>query len=273
MIYSPEGPESCLDDRIRQVAARRGLDHADLEIFIVKAHDLSLDDEKDQQTIMQAVESIQPSLVIFDPLAECFDGDENRSDDVKVMTRFLTRLATEYGSASLVTHHIVKTTGGRQTGNKMRGSGALFGFGDSYLFLDPLKNEKIRMQVVQRNGKPADPCILELSEQDSSTSYAVTHGHDDDPTQKQDLGDRILLLLSQSEVPLSQRELRKELGGRSSMFKGALSELKGDGLSKYIDAIGWGLTEKGKKIADEILSGSHHVCSKAQPQGTTLNNP
>lgn len=260
VIYSPEGPESCLEDRIRQVADRRGLKHADLEIYLIETNNLSLDNEEDQNSIAQAVDAVKPSIVIFDPLAECFDGDENRSEDVKVMTKFLTRLSNEYGTASLVTHHIVKTAGGKQAGNRMRGSGALFGFGDSYLFLDRLKNQKIYMETVQRNGKPADPCILQLSEEDSATSYAVTEGASDEGTQKQDLGDRIILLLNESKVPLSQRQIRKSLCGSHGKYGVALKELKADGQIQEIKNVGWELTDRGKGTAEELLlSGAVRV--------------
>ncbi len=268
LIYSPEGPQSCLDDRIRQVAERRGLDHSELGIYLVKAHDLSLDDEDNQRTITLAVESIQPALVIFDPLQECFDGDENRSEDVKVMTKFLTCLAREQECASLVTHHIVKTTGGKQAGNKMRGSGALFGFGDSYLFLDPLKNKQIKMEVVQRNGTPAEDCILELSEQDAATSYSVSQGQNEE-IKKQDLGDRILLLLSQSESPMSQREIRQRLGGGNGVYRGSLNELRADGLIDHIKAVGWELTETGKKTVADLKGGP----VRDSPIGTNRTGP
>ncbi len=270
LIYSPEGPQSCLDDRIRQVAQRRGLDHKDLYIYIISSRDLLLDDKADQKTIAQAIDSVQPSLVIFDPLAECFDGDENRSDDVSVMTKFLTHLAKQYGVASLVSHHIVKTTSGKQNGNKMRGSGALFGFGDSYLFLDPLKNKQIKMEVVQRNGTPAEDCILELSEEDSATSYSVTHGQLEEP-QKQDLGDLILLLLKKSGNPMSQRALRLELGGRNGVYPAALKELKDAGLVSNADKVGWELTDKGEKTVLEIQGGPRDVCLDTN-DGTTPEN-
>lgn len=268
IIYSPEGPQSCLDDRIRQVAERRGLNHKDLYIYIVSSKDLSLDDKSDQETISQAFESIQPSLAIFDPFAECFLGDENRSDDVKVMTNFLTLMARQYGIASVVTHHIVKTTGGKQNGNKMRGSGALFGFGDCYLFLDPLKNKKIKMEVVQRNGTPAEDCILELSEENEATSYSVSEGQDDEP-KKQDLGDRILIFLIGESSPVSQRDIRLEIGGSNGKFSPALTELSKSGLITHIDKVGWELTENGKKTANELKSGP----VRQLPIGATRTGP
>jgi len=268
IIYSPEGPESCLDDRIRQVAARRGLDHTELEIYTIKAHDLALDVATDQRTIIQAVESIRPALVIFDPLAECFKGDENRSDDVKVATNFLTNLARHHGTASIITHHIVKTAGGKQAGNQMRGSGAWYAFGDSYLFLDPLKNEKIQMKVVQRNGKRADTCILELSEQDSATSYSVTHGQNEEP-KKEDLGNLILKQLLKSELPMSQRDLRLRLGGSNGKYNGALTELNKAGLISNIDKVGWELTENGKKTAEDLKGDP----VRHSPIGTTRTGP
>jgi AAA domain-containing protein len=252
VIYSPEGPKQLLEDRIRQVAERRSLDHAKLEIYIIDANDLFLDDEANQETIRNIVEAIEPKLIIFDPLAECFRGDENRTEDVKVATNFLTKLARQCECASLITHHIVKTTNGKHKGGRIRGSGAWHGFGDCYVYIDPEKSGKIRMEVEQRNGEPAAPCLLELSTKDGATAYAVVHGQENDTPQKQDLGDRILRLLFDSAGPMVQRDIRLALKGSNSSFGPALIELGKAELIKKVGKFAWELTESGTKLIKEL---------------------
>lgn len=146
MIYSPEGPIEDLENRIHQVCARKGIDLDRLDIYLVEKKQLFLDSKVDQETIRAGIEAVRPALVVFDPMVECFQGDENRSDDVKVMSRFLNATAKEFNTTMMLVHHSTKD------GASMRGSGALKAFGDSYLYLEKSKSGKITLTNEQRHS-------------------------------------------------------------------------------------------------------------------------
>lgn len=162
LIYSPEGSPLELKNRMEQIKRRRE-DSGALQrvptterIYFMRKNRLCLSLEKDQEAIELAVMDVQPKLLIFDPLAECFHGDENSSGEVKPMTSFINRLAREYGCSVLLTHHITKNSGG-DPGTWMRGSSALFAFGDSYLFLERDRSGII-LSSRQRQANPCRPC-------------------------------------------------------------------------------------------------------------------
>ena len=216
VLYSPEGPDRELVERIRQVAAWRGLDHRDLPIFTVDAKELFLNSPLDQENIIAMVEKVQPALSIFDPLVECFSGDENRTDDVNLMTRFLVRLAKQYGHSTVVTHHMVKS------GDSMRGAGALLGFGDSYLFLEKTKTGEIIMKVLQRHRKSISPSVLELTTVGENTCYLIDAAASLEDAPKEKLEDQILAFLKTQTEPLTQTAIREQMGGSYQKYPAAL---------------------------------------------------
>ena len=220
MICSPEGPIEELEDRIRQVCARKGIDPDSLDLYLVDKKQLFLDSEVDQETIRDGIKEVRPALVVFDPMAECFGGDENRSDDVKVMSRFLNSVAHEFNTTILLTHHCTKD------GTSMRGSSALKAFPDSLLYLEKSKSGKVTLTNEQRHGVPSAPIHLDLTIMDGNTAYKAVCQETDKPELKEDPTNKILTLLKETGKPMSQRELRMVLKGTAASYPGYLKELK-----------------------------------------------
>jgi hypothetical protein len=59
-------------------------------------------------------------LIVIDTLARCFNGDENRSDDMNRFVAACDRIKTETGATVLVVHH-----SGKDTGKGARGSSVM----------------------------------------------------------------------------------------------------------------------------------------------------
>ena len=232
MIYSPEGPTSELIHRIRQICIRRTLDPESLDLYLIEKRQLFLDSEVDQDTIRSSIEKVRPCFVVFDPMAECFNGDENRSDDVKIMSRFLNSVAHEFNTTIMLTHHSTKD------GASMRGSGALRAYGDSYLYLEKSKSGKITLTNEQRHGTPAAPIYLELKTVDGNTAYEMVCQESNEPKLKDDPTNKILALLKVAGSPMSQRDLRMKLGGSNGAYPGYLKELKDANLVEKVKD-GW----------------------------------
>lgn len=240
LVYSPEGSPVEARDRFLQVMRRRGVDESRCPVYFIRKNQLCLADAKDQEAIEMAVMEVQPKLLVFDPLAECFSGDENSSSEVKPVTSFLNRLAREHACSVLLTHHTTKKSATGGQGNAMRGSSALFAFGDSYLFLDKNKDDKVVMRSKQRIGKATLPTTLELTEIGGNVAYEICDEAEPEEKPKEDLGDRILALLREMNQPMSLRSLRKQLGGDIHKYSGFLKELKDDGTIEKTKS-GWQL--------------------------------
>lgn len=230
VIYSPEGPDEELDERIHQVAVRRGLDENDLPLHIIDSHQLFLNSTLDQQDIRLMAEKVQPVLTIFDPLVECFNGNENHNEEVNLMARFLTKLAKEASTAIMLTHHMQKS------GKQIRGASALEAFGDSYIYISRSKIGRVYMEFVQRHAAPADPVDLELTTVDGNTCYRVIESAPEEKPES--LKDRILAFLKTQTEPLSLRKIREAVKGDSHKYKQVFNQLKFFGEARQTDH-GW----------------------------------
>lgn len=69
----------------------------------------------------------EPSLIVVDTLARCFDGDENQQQDMGRFIQGIDKLRLEWGAAALVIHHT------RLAGDRERGNTAFRGAADTML--------------------------------------------------------------------------------------------------------------------------------------------
>ncbi|MCF8719231.1 AAA family ATPase [Nitrospina gracilis] len=219
VIYSPEGPHAELNKRIKQVAARRGLDYKALPIYCLKASLLRLDERDCQENIERLVQTLAPAFMIFDPLAECFGGDENRAADIGPMVCWIDHLARETNTAACISHHMAKKDSG-----SMRGSGALLSFGDNYIFMER-KGDRTSMSFLSRHSKSADPVALRLTDRNGNPGYEI----DAQGQEELDLKNRILEFLEAQGVPVTQRKIRDACRGKTDRYKSILDELRSEG--------------------------------------------
>lgn len=66
---------------------------------------------------------MEPSLIVFDTLQRCFDGDENKTEDMGRFIKGVDKFRGRYGCAVLAVHHTNKA-------GDIRGNGALWAASD-----------------------------------------------------------------------------------------------------------------------------------------------
>ena len=254
IFSSPEGSPRELDERFRQICKNKKIDQKDLDLYIVTKHRLHLNNPHDQDVLRKAAAQIKPALIVYDPFKNHFNGNENDTSAVSVVTNFLTSLSNEFGCAIILTHHQVKANS-RSDGQSIRGSGALFGFGDSYLFLKKDKRGRIVLSNEQRHAAPMPPLQLKLK---ASGGFVIDTA--DRTEKKVDLDDRIRALMK--ALPTKRWTvdmLRKKLGGSNSEYSGALALLVRLGLIHKHPKSGFCIEkpkEKSKKQARPSDSAS-----------------
>jgi hypothetical protein len=107
-----------------------------------------LDEEKVDELI-NILNLIQPTLVVFDTLARCLTGgDENSSRDMGQFVNACSRLQREVHTAVLLIHHTGKS------GNSERGSSVLRGACDTMI---ELKKDRNQISLVSSKTKDAEP--------------------------------------------------------------------------------------------------------------------
>ena len=81
-------------------------------------------------------------LIMFDPMREIHNGDENDSQTIARMWKNIVALEEQYKAAVMIAHHITKPPRDRSTYDpadpfNARGSGAIYGSGDAFITVVP----------------------------------------------------------------------------------------------------------------------------------------
>jgi hypothetical protein len=115
-----------------------------------------LDTAHGQARIRQLLAQYQPDVLIIDPLARFLTGDENRTQDMNAVVRFLDDLIQTWHLSVLLVHHTGKPTGAeREGGQRLRGSSVLFAAADSVLMLDRNRGEYVLSFQLRHAADPA----------------------------------------------------------------------------------------------------------------------
>src|SRR5207244_8496898 len=106
-------------------------------LLFVSDRSIRLDASEGQDRIRQLIGQHHPDLFVIDPLARFMTGDENRTQDMNVIVRFLDELIQVHHLATILVHHTAKGSATeRLGGQRLRGSSVLFAAADSVLMLD-----------------------------------------------------------------------------------------------------------------------------------------
>lgn len=115
-------------------------------------------DSTDVDVLMRRIEEIErtPSLIVFDTLARCFEGNENQQEDMGRFVAGVDRLRQELGTAVVIVHH---TGLGNQ---RERGSSAFRGAADTMLQVTAEGAEITLTCSKQKDDEPFEDILLEL---------------------------------------------------------------------------------------------------------------
>lgn len=93
------------------------LDPRDVDVsFLPEA--LSLHNDEELDVLFERFEEMEvaPSIVAIDTLARCFEGDENKTEDMGRFIKGVDRIRARYGCSVIAVHH-TGTNEGRERGN------------------------------------------------------------------------------------------------------------------------------------------------------------
>jgi hypothetical protein len=124
--------------------------------LVVSDRRAPLDTAPGQARIRQLLAQHQPDVLIVDPLARFLTGDENRTQDMNIVVRFLDELIETLHLSVWLVHHTGKPTGvEREGGQRLRGSSVLFAAADSVLMLDRIRGEYVLSFQLRHAAEPA----------------------------------------------------------------------------------------------------------------------
>ncbi len=250
LVYLAEDALPQVRERIAAISASRGLALAELDLHVITAPSLRLDDDGDRGRLVRTIEKLQPRLLVLDPLVRLWGGDENSSAEVSALLGFLRTLARGHGLALVLVHHMSKKTR-RSLGQALRGSSDLHAWSDSSAYL-VRRDGHILCTLEHRAAVSPEPIPLRLVGGDGLAPHLEPALPDDRTSAPPapipaNLEDRLCDFLRQADRPLSRVALRRALRVSNVRLGDALLALeRADVLVRSAD--GWLLTARGGKV-------------------------
>lgn len=227
LVYLAEDALHGVRTRVAGICQSRGVDIAKLDLTVITASVLRLDDEGDRERLWRVIDRTKPRLVLLDPLVRLHRLDENNSRDIAGILGFLREIQRHFATAVVLTHHASKRSHVRP-GQALRGSSDLHAFGDSNLYLSR-DDEGIVLTVEHRAAAAIDKMRLQLM-----PGEAVHLAVADPPSTTErivatPLEERILAELASRDELLSRDALRGVLRVNNQRFGQALTTLVAQG--------------------------------------------
>ena len=225
LVYLAEDAIEAVRSRVDSICKSRGLSIESLDLVVITAHILRLDDESDRKRLWSTVEKLRPRLLLLDPLVRLHRLDENNARDIAGLLGFLREIQRKANCAVVLTHHASKRSCSRP-GQGLRGTSDLHAFGDSNLYLSR-NDDLIELATEHRSAAAQAPVHLRLTGEDGATHLAIAD-NGAAPTHVS-LDQRIVGLLANARTAIPRTELREKLRTNNQRLGRALATLLASG--------------------------------------------
>jgi hypothetical protein len=228
LFFAAEDPPPRIRERFAAIAQHRGLEILALDVHLLDVPVLKLDSRRDRSRLRETIRTLQPKLLVIDPLVRTHSIDENSSTAIALLLSFLRRLERLHETAVLVVHHTRKNAPpGQQPGLGLRGSSDIAAFGDSNLYLRRTR-DRIVLTVEHRAAPAPDPIPLSLVSEPVPHLEVAQDAPDlvteTDPNAVS-FSQEVLWHLEQAPRPLHLEEIRNLLRARKQRVSEALRNL------------------------------------------------
>jgi len=224
LVYLAEDALGVVRERVAGMARHRGLELADVEIYVITAATLRLDREPHRQRLFQTAKRLRPRLLLLDPLVRLHGIDENKAGEVAGLLAYFRWLQRELDLSVILVHHTRKNAGaGVAAGQGLRGSSDLHAFGDSNLYLRRT-SQRLLLSSEHRAAPASPPVYLELIATDAQTTHLEVVAKADDQ-QRRTLQEQVLAALAQN-AGQTRAKLRDALSIKNERLGEALESLE-----------------------------------------------
>jgi hypothetical protein len=226
LVYLAEDSLQALRQRVSALARHRELSLSGLDLHVITAPILRLDDGRDRRRLFNTVGALRPRLLLLDPLVRMHRLNENDSREVSGLLSHLRELQRLYDVAILLVHHTRKG-GASEDGESLRGSIDFWAWSDSNLYLKR-RDGHLRLAMEHRSAAALEPIALRLVDTDELTTHLeVTGASEETPPLQRPLTALVLDLLRDAG-PLSRTKLRERLRVKNARLGEALKALEAE---------------------------------------------
>jgi len=246
LVYLAEDALPVLRQRVAGMARHRGLDLADVEMYVITAPTLRLDRDPHRSRLLETAKRRRPRLVLLDPLVRLHGIDENNAGEVAGLLAYFRALQRQLDLSVILVHHTRKNAAaGAAAGQGLRGSSDLHAFGDSNLYLRRTSH-RLLLSSEHRAAPASPPVYLELIATDAQTTHLEVVAEVDGP-KRASIQDQVLALLA-GDVVQTRAALRDALGVKNQRLGEALESLEQAGQIRRTST-GWRRAECPKRRA------------------------
>jgi hypothetical protein len=223
LVYLAEDSLPQVRERLECLARHRGLKLTALDVQVITTPRLRLDLDADRARLLETVRAIKPRVLLLDPLVRLHNVDENDAQQISALLAGLRDLQRSCDVAIVIVHHARKAHSALD-GQAVRGSGDLWAFSDSALYLRR-DHGRLRLSMEHRAASAPPPIHLRLADQDPRTVHLEidpdpsTHQHSDS------LEDTVLRALGAAET-LNRADLRRQLQVQNERLGKVLVDLE-----------------------------------------------
>lgn len=239
LVYLAEDALSQVRARIAGICLHRTIELATLDLHVITAPAVRLDQPADQRRLATTLDRLRPKLLLLDPLVRLHRLDENSSADISSLLGYLRELQRRFDVAIVVVHHMRKSVRAH-LGEALRGSGDLHAWNDhgAYLTRCGPDGERLRLSLEHRSAPALDPLELRLVSRDDgsathlelASSTPTTSGPAAPaPVPTPSLHDRVLLAMRRAGRPLSRLQLRDMLRVNNNRLGDVIHDLERSG--------------------------------------------
>lgn len=225
LLYAAEDAHHIVRARLEGICAAAGVEIATLDVHVITAPTLRLDQHDDQRRLDDAVARLSPRLLVLDPFVRLHRIDENASAEVAPLLAQLRELQRRHHVAVVLVHHARKGAANARPGQALRGSSEFHAWSDSALHLRRV-DDRITLTVEHRAAASAGGLTIELRDRAPSLALHVV----DAPTPPRertepDATDRVLDALAAADGPCSVAQIAERCPMRTQRLYALLGEL------------------------------------------------
>jgi hypothetical protein len=161
LLFAAEDALGVVRCRLDGICAAAGVDLAALDLDVITAPTLRIDNLDDQARLADTIAALRPTLLILDPFVRLHRIDENVCSEVAPLLAYLRELQRRFALAILVVHHARKGAGRVRAGQALRGSSEFHAWLDSAIYLRRTEDE-LTLTVEHRAEPSHGPLPVQL---------------------------------------------------------------------------------------------------------------
>jgi len=237
LFYAAEDALHVVRRRFEGICRAALVDLAQLDVQVITAPALRLDQKDDRERLAETVTALRPRLLVLDPFVRLHRIDENVSGEVAPLLAYLRELQRAHQLAVVVVHHARKGAARVRAGQALRGSSEFHAWGDSNLYLRRV-GEHLTLTVEQRAAASIAGISLALEAQGDALALRVIDRRlePDAITTAPSAKDRVERALAEAIAPLTVAEIRRACRIRTATLCALLADLVGQGRIRHTAA-------------------------------------